>query len=55
MGSPAIDSAVGTYEYVTDDMDGHMRAKADVGADELGPGMITRRPLVEADVGPNAP
>ena len=55
MGSPAIDAAVGNYDYVTDDMDGHPRNKVDVGADEVASGMITRRPLVDADVGPNAP
>jgi poly(beta-D-mannuronate) lyase len=54
-GSPAIDAALGAYTYVMDDMDGHPRAKADIGADEMAPGMVTRRPLVEADVGPNAP
>ena len=55
MGSPAIDAALGSYAYVMDDMDGHARIKADVGADELATGMITRRALVDADVGPNAP
>jgi hypothetical protein len=54
-GSAAIDAAVGSYAYVVDDMDGHPRDKVDVGADELATGMITRRALVEADVGPNAP
>jgi hypothetical protein len=54
-GSAAIDSAVGSYPYVTDDMDGQPRTKADVGADELAAGPVTRHPLVEADVGPDAP
>ena len=54
-GSPAIDAALGSYAYVMDDMDGHPRMKPDVGADELATGMITRRALTEADVGPNAP
>jgi hypothetical protein len=54
-GSPAIDAAMGNYAYVMDDMDGHARNKPDIGADELAPGIITRRPLTEADVGPNAP
>jgi hypothetical protein len=54
-GSPAIDAAVGSYTYVMDDMDGHPRAKSDVGADELATGVIIRRALTEADVGPNAP
>jgi poly(beta-D-mannuronate) lyase len=55
MGSPAIDAALGSYPYVMDDMDGQPRMKADVGADEMAPGMITRRALTEADVGPAAP
>jgi hypothetical protein len=55
MGSPAIDAALTTYDYVMDDMDGQPRTKPDIGADELAPGMMTRRPLVEADVGPDAP
>ena len=54
-GSPLIDAAVGGYAYVMDDMDGHPRAKPDVGADEVAPGVITRRALTEADVGVNAP
>jgi poly(beta-D-mannuronate) lyase len=54
-GSPAIDKAVGSYDFVKDDMDGQPRAKADVGADEMAPGAPMRRPLTEADVGPDAP
>jgi poly(beta-D-mannuronate) lyase len=55
-GSPAIDAAVGTYDYVTDDMDGQPRTKTDLGADELVMGgVITRRALTEADVGLDAP
>jgi poly(beta-D-mannuronate) lyase len=54
-GSPAIDSAVGNYSYVTDDMDGQSRAKPDVGADELSTGPASRHPLTEADVGPDSP
>jgi hypothetical protein len=55
-GSPAIDASVGNYAYVVDDMDGQMRTKPDLGADELVMGgVITRRPLTEADVGVNAP
>ncbi|HXU80017.1 MAG TPA: polysaccharide lyase 6 family protein [Polyangia bacterium] len=54
-GSPAIDGAVGSYPYVTDDMDGQPRAKPDVGADELATGPLLRHPLTEADVGPDAP
>ncbi len=55
IGSPAVDAAIGQFDYVVDDMDGHARAKADVGADELAPGVVTRRPLTQADVGPDAP
>jgi hypothetical protein len=50
--------ADGTYTfpaYVTDDMDGQPRAKNDVGADEMIPGLVMRRPLTEADVGPASP
>jgi poly(beta-D-mannuronate) lyase len=54
-GSPAIDSAVGSYTYVMDDMDGQPRSKSDVGADELSTGPVTRHPLTEADVGPDSP
>jgi hypothetical protein len=53
--SPAIDAAKGNYSYVMDDMDGQARAKADVGADEFAMGALMRRPLTEADVGPDAP
>nr|CEL21144.1 Alginate lyase precursor [Kibdelosporangium sp. MJ126-NF4]CTQ96291.1 Alginate lyase precursor (EC 4.2.2.3) [Kibdelosporangium sp. MJ126-NF4] len=52
-GSPAIDSASGTYSYVTQDMDLQARSgRFDVGADELGG---SRKPLTKADVGPSAP
>ena len=55
-GSPAIGAAVGTYSYVTDDMDGQARdASKDVGADEFSSAAATRRPLTTADVGVNAP
>lgn len=53
-GSPAIDTAVGSYPYVTTDFDPHARAGAlDVGADEFG-GTVARKPLTKADVGPAA-
>lgn len=53
--SPAIDAAVGTYSYMTDDMDGQLRSANDTGADEYSTAAITRRPLTTADVGPAAP
>ncbi|UUZ81058.1 polysaccharide lyase 6 family protein [Paenibacillus sp. P26] len=52
--SPAIDAGVGTYPFVTDDMDGQPRAASDVGADEFSAAPGFRRPLTAADVGPNA-
>jgi poly(beta-D-mannuronate) lyase len=55
-GSPAIDAATTAFDYVTEDVDGDKRmGKADVGADEYAATMPMRRPLTEADVGPNAP
>jgi len=54
-GSPAIDTAVGTYSYVTTDMDGQTRGGAkDVGADEFSTAGVVNRILTTADVGPNA-
>jgi hypothetical protein len=54
-GSPAIDTAAGSYPYVTTDFDPHPRSgKLDVGADEFG-GTVVRKPLTKADVGPAAP
>jgi hypothetical protein len=54
-GSPAIDASVAGFEYVSDDIDGQRRERADVGADELSKEPMLHRPLVEADVGPAAP
>jgi poly(beta-D-mannuronate) lyase len=55
-GSPAIDTATGSFPQVTLDMDGQGRTGAkDVGADEFGSSGPLRRPLTTADVGPNAP
>ena len=55
-GSPAIDSAVGSFPEVTLDMDAQPRTGAkDVGADEMSSAPINARPLTTADVGPNAP
>jgi poly(beta-D-mannuronate) lyase len=53
-GSPAIDSAAGSYQ-VGEDIEGQPRVRPDVGADEAASGPVTRRPLTAADVGPNAP
>jgi len=55
-GSPAIDTAAGSYPQVTLDLDGEDRSGAkDVGADEYYTGGTQRRPLTPADVGPSAP
>ncbi|MOA46127.1 hypothetical protein D3C78_1686040 [compost metagenome] len=53
--SPAIDAAVGTYAFVLADMDGQMRATADVGADEYSGAPLLNRPLAADDVGLNTP
>jgi len=55
-GSPAIDSAVGTYPAVAFDMDGQPRpAPKDKGADEFLPNApIAAHLLTPADVGPDA-
>jgi poly(beta-D-mannuronate) lyase len=51
--SIAIDSAIGSYPFVTEDMDGQPRTiPYDVGADEYSTISITRRPLKRVDVGP---
>jgi hypothetical protein len=53
-GSPAIDSAVGSFG-ITEDMDGQPRVgKLDVGADEVSTVPVKRGPLMPADVGPMA-
>lgn len=54
-GSPAIDTAAGSYPQVAQDFDLQDRPGAkDVGADEFAPSGPQRRPLTTADVGPNA-
>jgi hypothetical protein len=55
--SKAVDAAMGSFPFVTDDLDGQVRDKPDVGADEwsTAPAMALRRPLTPADVGPDAP
>jgi hypothetical protein len=52
----AADSAVGTFPFVTDDMDGQPRtAPYDVGADERASTAVLQRPLTPAVVGPDSP
>lgn len=51
-GSPAIDSSVGTYPFVTYDLDGQPRdSLPDRGADEFSSAPITAKILTPADVG----
>jgi poly(beta-D-mannuronate) lyase len=51
--SPAVDAAVGTYPYVTIDMDGQGRTGPfDIGADEISAVSVVLRPLTRKDVGP---
>jgi hypothetical protein len=55
-GSPAIDAALGTYDFIKEDIDGQPRDKGDVGADELSTApMVHSGPITDKDVGPNAP
>jgi poly(beta-D-mannuronate) lyase len=53
--SPAVDGATGTYPFVTDDVLGRPRDKADIGAVEASMAPALRRPLTPADVGPDGP
>lgn len=54
--SPAINAAVGSYAFVTTDMDGEARIASDVGADERSAATtFANRPLTAAEVGPAAP
>ncbi|MGG1552832.1 chondroitinase-B domain-containing protein [Paenibacillus ferrarius] len=54
--SPAINAAVGSYPFVTTDMDGETRSANDIGADERSSSTVfANRPLTSADVGPLAP
>jgi poly(beta-D-mannuronate) lyase len=51
--SPAVNSAVGAFPYITLDMDGQLRdSQYDVGADEISAAPQTIRPLTRSDVGP---
>lgn len=55
-GSPARDTAVGTFSQVTTDMDGQTRdSTKDVGADEYSTATVTINPLTASDVGIYAP
>lgn len=53
--STAIDAALGSFPFVLDDVDGDLRIKPDVGADEFSSAPPIRKPLTAADVGPNSP
>jgi hypothetical protein len=54
-GSPAIGAALGSFPYVTVDMDGQQRdADTDTGADELTAASIRAQMLTTNDVGPNS-
>ena len=53
-GSPAINAGVGSYSFVTDDLDGQSRGTPDVGADEFSSGAVTKHVMAVSDVGPNA-
>ncbi|WP_232276240.1 polysaccharide lyase 6 family protein [Paenibacillus sp. 481] len=57
--SPAINKAVSDSKLeqrvkVTDDMDGQLRSKTDVGADEFSNAASSRKPLKASDVGPSS-
>ena len=56
-GSAAVDKAVGSFPFLTEDLQGQPRDKPDIGADEwsAAPELSLRRPLTPADVGPDAP
>jgi hypothetical protein len=55
-GSVLVDAAMGSFPFVTHDVDGRPRVRADIGAHEIGPmGDAGKGPLTPADVGPDAP
>jgi hypothetical protein len=55
-GSPAIGASVGSYPFVTVDIDGQKRhGKPDIGTDQITRGKVINRILTPADVGPEAP
>jgi poly(beta-D-mannuronate) lyase len=53
-GSPVAGAGVGSYPFVTGDIDEQPRAKYDVGAHAV-PAAQGKGPLTAADVGPNSP
>ena len=51
--SPVVNGAVGSFPYISVDMDGQPRdSQFDVGADEVSTTQRIRRPLTRSDVGP---
>jgi hypothetical protein len=52
-GSPVAGAGVGSFPFVTGDIDEQMRSKADVGAHAVPAAM--KGPLTPVDVGPNSP
>jgi poly(beta-D-mannuronate) lyase len=51
--SPIIDGAIGSFPYITTDMDGQTRVPPyDAGADEVVTGPVSIKPLTPSDVGP---
>jgi poly(beta-D-mannuronate) lyase len=51
--SPAVNAAIGTFDYVRIDMDGQLRdAQKDIGADEYSLQPVVLTPLKASDVGP---
>lgn len=53
--SPAIGKSIGSFPYVTNDLDGQTRkGKPDIGADQLSSGKILNSILTTKEVGPNA-
>ena len=53
--SKVVGAAMGTFPFVIDDVAGHPRTRADVGAQQVASEPPLRRPLTPADVGPDAP
>jgi poly(beta-D-mannuronate) lyase len=53
--SKAVGAATGSFPFVTDDVTGQTRGKADIGAVQSSSVAPIRKPLTAADVGPDAP
>jgi hypothetical protein len=53
--SKAVDAGLGSFPFVTDDVNGQARSKPDVGADEYATSPALYQPLQVKDVGPDAP